>query len=52
MLDFEELELLKLWKGLYFCMWMADKPLVQVGRPGDCVLHAVWLELISVHEGS
>ncbi|KAE9968491.1 hypothetical protein BLS_005843 [Venturia inaequalis] len=21
-----ELELLKLWKGLYYCMWMSDKP--------------------------
>ena len=28
--DFDHLEMLKLWKGLYFCMWMADKPLVQV----------------------
>ena len=26
---FTELELLKLWKGLFFCMWMSDKPLVQ-----------------------
>ena len=26
---FEELELLKLWKGLYMCLWMTDKPLVQ-----------------------
>ncbi|KAK8374898.1 hypothetical protein O3P69_010132, partial [Scylla paramamosain] len=22
---------LKLWKGLFYCMYMADKPLVQVG---------------------
>ncbi|RKP08794.1 hypothetical protein THASP1DRAFT_15167, partial [Thamnocephalis sphaerospora] len=22
-------ELLKLWKGLFYCMWMSDKPLVQ-----------------------
>ena len=22
-------ELLKLWRGLFYCMWMADKPLVQ-----------------------
>ncbi|KAK5168259.1 uncharacterized protein LTR77_006828 [Saxophila tyrrhenica] len=26
---FSELELLKLWKGLFFCMWMSDKPLNQ-----------------------
>jgi ribosomal RNA-processing protein 1 len=26
---FSELELLKLWKGLFYCMWMADKPVVQ-----------------------
>ncbi|KAF2804830.1 nucleolar protein-like protein NOP52 variant [Mytilinidion resinicola] len=25
----EEIELLKLWKGLFYCMWMSDKPLVQ-----------------------
>ncbi|KAI9655313.1 MAG: hypothetical protein M1821_005460 [Bathelium mastoideum] len=24
--SFDELELLKLWKGLFFCMWMSDKP--------------------------
>lgn len=23
---FDELELRKLWKGLYYCMWMSDKP--------------------------
>ena len=28
---FSELELLKLWKGLYLCMWHCDKPLLQVG---------------------
>ncbi|XP_064396649.1 uncharacterized protein LOC135343607 [Halichondria panicea] len=26
---FTELEFLKLWKGLYTCMWHSDKPLVQ-----------------------
>lgn len=26
---FSELELLKLWKGLYLCMWHCDKPLLQ-----------------------
>eukprot|EP00073_Rattus_norvegicus_P029510 XP_006249677.1 PREDICTED: ribosomal RNA processing protein 1 homolog A-like [Rattus norvegicus] len=24
-------ELLKVWKGLFYCMWMQDKPLQQVG---------------------
>lgn len=23
-------ELLKIWKGLFYCMWMQDKPLQQV----------------------
>lgn len=23
-------ELLKLWKGLFYCLWMQDKPLLQV----------------------
>lgn len=26
-------ELLKLWKGLFYCLWMQDKPLIQVRRP-------------------
>jgi ribosomal RNA-processing protein 1 len=26
---FTEIELLKLWKGLFYCMWMSDKPLNQ-----------------------
>lgn len=26
---YSEVDLLKLWKGLFFCMWMSDKPLVQ-----------------------
>ena len=26
---FTEDELLKLWKGLFYCMWMSDKPLIQ-----------------------
>ncbi|GAA5961840.1 hypothetical protein JCM3765_004092 [Sporobolomyces pararoseus] len=25
----EELEMAKLWKGIYYCFWMSDKPLVQ-----------------------
>lgn len=27
---FTELDLVKLWKGLHYCMWMADKLLIQV----------------------
>merc|ERR1712136_547234 len=26
---FSDDELLKLWKGLFYCMWMSDKPLIQ-----------------------
>lgn len=26
---FSEEELFKLWKGLFYCMWMSDKPLIQ-----------------------
>ncbi|KAL3242210.1 hypothetical protein MRX96_021430 [Rhipicephalus microplus] len=28
-LEFTEDSLMKLWKGLFFCMWMSDKPFVQ-----------------------
>ncbi|KAJ3191290.1 hypothetical protein HK101_007901, partial [Irineochytrium annulatum] len=27
--DIDDLELLKLWKGLFYCFWMSDKPRVQ-----------------------
>lgn len=27
--DFTNSDFLRLWKGLYYCMWMSDKPLVQ-----------------------
>jgi len=27
---FTEEDLLKIWKGLHYCVWMSDKPLVQV----------------------
>ncbi|KAK9728235.1 hypothetical protein K7432_001179 [Basidiobolus ranarum] len=27
--ELDQLELLKLWKGLFYCFWMSDKPLVQ-----------------------
>lgn len=26
---FSELDFMRIWKGLYYCMWMSDKPLVQ-----------------------
>uniref|UniRef100_A0A6M2CSP1 Putative nucleolar protein n=1 Tax=Rhipicephalus microplus TaxID=6941 RepID=A0A6M2CSP1_RHIMP len=28
-MEFTEDSLMKLWKGLFFCMWMSDKPFVQ-----------------------
>ncbi|XP_047574999.1 ribosomal RNA processing protein 1 homolog A isoform X1 [Lutra lutra] len=35
-------ELLKVWKGLFYCMWMQDKPLLQeeLGRTIAQLLHA------------
>lgn len=30
-------DMVKLWKGLYFCFWHSDKAPVQVGSP--CCLH-------------
>ncbi|GJJ70360.1 ribosomal RNA-processing protein 1 [Entomortierella parvispora] len=27
--DFSHLELMKLWKGLFYCVWMSDKPVIQ-----------------------
>ncbi|XP_006169504.1 ribosomal RNA processing protein 1 homolog A isoform X2 [Tupaia chinensis] len=35
-------ELLKVWKGLFYCMWMQDKPLVQeeLGRTISQLIHA------------
>lgn len=32
--DHTEEGLLKLWKGIFYCMWMSDKPFVQVGKEG------------------
>jgi Nucleolar protein,Nop52 len=29
LLEFTNNDFLRLWKGLYYCMWMSDKPLVQ-----------------------
>jgi ribosomal RNA-processing protein 1 len=28
--QFTEDDMIKMWKGLHYCMWMCDKPLVQV----------------------
>lgn len=28
-IEFSDNDFLRLWKGLYYCMWMSDKPLVQ-----------------------
>lgn len=35
-------ELLKVWKGLFYCMWMQDKPLLQeeLGRTISQLVHA------------
>ena len=27
--SFDQLDMMKLWKGLFYCMWFSDKPLVQ-----------------------
>ena len=26
---FSDVEMMRLWKGLYYCFWMSDKPLIQ-----------------------
>ena len=35
-LGLTESDMLKLWKGLFYCMWMSDKPKVQVNI--KCIL--------------
>ncbi|KAG0199738.1 hypothetical protein BGX28_007024 [Mortierella sp. GBA30] len=27
--EFSHMELMKLWKGLFYCVWMSDKPIIQ-----------------------
>lgn len=27
---FNQNDMIKIWKGLHYCLWMCDKPLVQV----------------------
>lgn len=34
-------ELLKLWKGLFYCVWMQDKPLLQVRTTTSRLTHEV-----------
>jgi ribosomal RNA-processing protein 1 len=57
--DFTQLDFLKLWKGLYYCMWMCDRmrvqqrladdlgDLVSVLRPKNTILfiQAFWTTL-------
>lgn len=33
--EFTDDDFMRIWKGLFYCMWMADKPLVQVLVPGE-----------------
>ncbi|KAF7726603.1 hypothetical protein EC973_008567 [Apophysomyces ossiformis] len=33
--ELSKLDLLKLWKGLFYCFWMSDKPLVQQALAND-----------------
>lgn len=33
--SFSELELLKVWKGLFYCMWMSDRPRAQQRLAND-----------------
>lgn len=30
---FSQDELLKIWRGLFYCMWVQDEPLLQVTQP-------------------
>ncbi|KFV42416.1 Ribosomal RNA processing protein 1 B, partial [Tyto alba] len=40
---FSQEELLKIWKGLFYCMWMQDKPLLQEELAGNIsqLIHAI-----------
>ncbi|KAI9481444.1 MAG: hypothetical protein EXX96DRAFT_566762 [Benjaminiella poitrasii] len=33
--NLSEIELIKLWKGLFYCFWMSDKPLIQQALAND-----------------
>lgn len=33
--NMSEIELIKLWKGLFYCFWMSDKPLIQQELAND-----------------
>lgn len=39
---FTETDMLKLWKGLFYCMWMSDKPLVQVRLVNGAIYRTTW----------
>lgn len=34
-LAFEDTDFLRIWKGLFYCMWMSDKPLLQENLAED-----------------
>lgn len=39
---FSQEELLKIWKGLFYCMWVQDEPLLQVTSPPFVTLLDLW----------
>ncbi|KAI8062300.1 uncharacterized protein B0P05DRAFT_556454 [Gilbertella persicaria] len=41
--NLSDIELIKLWKGLFYCYWMSDKPLIQQALAND--LGALVMEL-------
>lgn len=43
--DLSELDMMKIWKGLYFCFWHSDKTPVQVRLCGICWFK--WLDMLS-----
>jgi len=43
-------EFLKVWKGLHYCMWMTDKPLIQVLHIKVQYFRHCWLSVcLSLH---
>ncbi|TXT04365.1 hypothetical protein VHUM_04132 [Vanrija humicola] len=46
----EDAEMAKLWKGLFYCFWMSDKPLVQQGLASE--LSNLLLEITPAVKGS
>ena len=43
--DLGEEEILRIWKGLFYCFWMSDKPLVQ-GSPQINLSTSYWQFLV------